>query len=43
MQLIITERQQQILTEFARSTQMPHAEVIRAKIILHGAAGRAIA
>lgn len=39
MQLIITERQQQILTEFARSTQMPHAEVIRAKIILDRCAG----
>ena len=31
MQMIITERQQQILTEFSRSTQMPHAEVIRAQ------------
>ena len=39
MQLIITERQQQILTEFSRSTQMPHAEVVRAKIILHRCAG----
>lgn len=39
MQLIITERQQQILTEFARSTQMPHAEVVRAKIILYRCAG----
>ena len=39
MQLIITERQEQILTEFARSTQMPHAEVVRAKIILRRCAG----
>lgn len=39
MQLIVTKRQQQILTDFARSTQMPHAEVIRAKIILYYDAG----
>lgn len=39
MQLIITEHQQHILTDFTRSTQMPHAEVIRAKIILHSYAG----
>jgi len=39
MQLIITEQQQQILTEFSRSTQMPHAEVVRAKIILYRCAG----
>ncbi len=35
MQVIMTEQQQQILSEFARSTQMPHAEVVRAQIILH--------
>ena len=40
MQLIITERQQQILTEFSRTTQMPHAEVVRAKIILYRCAGK---
>lgn len=39
MQLTITMQQQQILTEFVRSTQMPHAEVIRAKIILRRCAG----
>lgn len=39
MQLTITEQQQQILMEFARSTQMPHAEVVRAKIILYRCAG----
>ncbi len=40
MQLILTENQQQILTEFARSTPMPHAEVVRAKIILQRSAGQ---
>lgn len=39
MRLTMTEQQQQILTEFARSTQMPHAEVVRAKIILYRYAG----
>ncbi len=40
MQLIITECQQQILTEFTRSTQMSHATVVRAKIILYRCAGQ---
>ena len=39
MQLIVTERQQQILVEFSRSTQLAHAEVVRAKIILYRCAG----
>ncbi len=39
MQLTITAQQQEIFTEIARSTQLPHAEVIRAKIILRRCAG----
>lgn len=39
MQVKVTECQQQILTEFIRSTQMPHAEVVRAKIVLFCFAG----
>ena len=40
MQLMMTKSQQQILTEFSRSTQMAHAEVVRAKIILQRCAGK---
>jgi putative transposase len=40
MKAIATEQQVEILTTLARSTQIPHAEVLRARIVLGVCAGQ---